>query len=753
MVRFAFATLVSIAMIGRTSAADAAQWKPVEGNLMTKWAGDVDPRAPLPEYPRPQMVRDQWQNLNGLWDYVVDEREPQRGLRPYDGKILVPFCIESALSGVKKALPPDHVLWYQREFELPHDWKGQRILLHFGAVDWQTEVFVNGQPVGEHQGGYDPFTIDITEVLTDKPQQVLVVGVSDPTNAGWQPRGKQVREPNGIWYTSVTGIWQTVWIEPVPQRYVRGLKTIPDVDKSAVSIEADVVGDAAELEIQVLDGTKTVAESRGPAGARLTLSIAKPHLWSPDDPHLYDLKVRLRDGDTTVDQVASYFGMRKIAIGQHDGHTRILLNNQPLFQYGPLDQGFWPDGIYTAPTDEALVSDLKVLEQLGMNMLRKHVKVEPARYYYHCDRLGLLVWQDMPSGDKYIGGSDPDITRSEESAAGFQRELRAMIDALHNHPSIVLWVVYNEGWGQWDTARMADWVKNYDPTRLVDSASGWADRGVGDVIDAHVYPGPGMHPAEAKRASVLGEFGGLGWPVPEHLWWNKKNWGYRTFESREELNKGYAALMEQLPLLIGEGLSAAVYTQTSDVEGEVNGLMTYDRAVLKLDADRVAEMHGRLYRPPPKLVEIVPISRTAPQQWRYTLAKPAGDWTQPNFEDSSWKTGGGMFGSEGTPGVRVGTEWTTSDIWLRREFEWPADAPSGDVRLNIYHDEDAEVYINGVAAASLPRWVTRHILADIAPAAATTLRTGRNVLAVHCRQSDGGQGVDAGLCVIVEPVE
>ncbi|UCG15124.1 MAG: hypothetical protein JSV19_07480, partial [Phycisphaerales bacterium] len=438
--------------------------------------------------------------------------------------------------------------------------------------------------------------------------------------------------------------------------------------------------------------------------------------------------------------------------GEHEDHTRILLNGKPLFQFGPLDQGWWPDGLYTAPTDEALRYDLEVIKKLGMNMLRKHVKIEPARLYYHCDRLGLLVWQDMPSGDRYIGGNDPDIERNPESAANFERELRAMIDGLGNHPSIVMWVLYNEGWGQWDTKRLTKWIRDYDPTRLVNSASGWTDRKCGDVIDVHAYPGPAMQPAEKKRASVLGEFGGLGWPVEGHLWWDKKNWGYRTYTSGADLQENYLSVVRRVLPLIGEGLSAAVYTQTSDVEGEVNGLLTYDREVLKFDVASVVKLHRQLYAPPPTVLEVVPTSRKVPQMWRYTTEQPAASWFKPEFDDSGWRSGEGMFGTEGTPGVQLGTAWTTSDIWLRREFRLD-EVPRGDLRLHVYHDEGAEVYINGVLAGSFEQFVTSHILAEMNEEARRALKPGANVLAVHCHQTGGGQGIDVGISAVVERPE
>jgi hypothetical protein len=539
---------------------------------------------------------------------------PQDRPAAWDGEILVPFPVESALSGVMKTVGPERRLWYHRTFQVPRRWEGRRVLLHFGAVDWEARVWVNGVEVGEHRGGYDAFSIDVTAALKGEGSQELVVSVWDPSDAGPQPRGKQVQKPEGIWYTPTTGIWQTVWVEPVESSHVRSLKITPDFDGSAVEVGALVMGAGHRYRIECLvrDGRREVvrgdvsvvggsATRDVPFRTALKLGIPEAKPWTPETPFLYGLRVTLYEDDREVDAVESYFGLRKIAVAKDAlGVNRLFLNNQPVFQFGPLDQGFWPDGLYTAPTDEALQYDIRMTKELGFNMARKHVKVEPDRWYYWCDVLGLLVWQDMPSGEKYIGGKDPDIQRSPESAAIFERELRAMVEGLGNHPSIVMWVPYNEGWGQWDTARIAALVKEWDPTRLVNSASGWTDRKVGDVHDIHVYPGPGAPPLEANRAGVLGEYGGLGLPVKGHTWQAEKNWGYRSFTTHDGLTDAYLKLIDQLHPLTGEaGLSAAIYTQTTDVEIEVNGLMTYDRERVKMKIATVAEANRRVYSPPP----------------------------------------------------------------------------------------------------------------------------------------------------------
>lgn len=582
------------------SGVGATDYKPTEGRLMTRWAKDVTPANAHQEYPRPQMVRKEWLNLNGLWEYAIwpkDQNQPAK----FDGTILVPFPVESALSGVMKHVGEMNRLWYRRTFKLPKDWAGRRVLLHFGAVDWDATVWVNGKQVGTHRGGYDPFTFDITDAMRTSGPQEIVVSVWDPTDAGWQPRGKQVRKPESIWYTAVTGIWQTVWLEPVSGAGIMQFQLTPDVDAGVLRITAG--GPLAEgrftVEAAALEEGREVSSAEGTRGGEFSLPIPYAKLWSPDSPFLYDLKVVVKRDGQVIDQVAGYFAMRKIEVKKDEsGINRLFLNNKPLFQYGPLDQGWWPDGLYTAPTDEALRYDIEVMKQLGFNMARKHVKVEPDRWYYWCDRLGLLVWQDMPSGDRFIGGGDPDIKRTEKSAKQFEQELTSVINAFYDHPCIVMWVPFNEGWGQYDMPRIVDLIRKTDPTRLINNASGWTDRGVGDVHDIHSYPGPAAPPVEPNRAAVLGEFGGLGLPIRGHTWHNENNWGYRTYKTSEELTEAYVELIDNLRLLILKGLSAGVYTQITDVEIEVNGLMTYDRAMIKMDADKVTAANQRLYLPP-----------------------------------------------------------------------------------------------------------------------------------------------------------
>jgi hypothetical protein len=741
--------IVLLLLVAYAPAVVAAEWKPVPGPLKTEWVTHVSPDQVHPEYPRPQMVREDWTNLNGLWQYALTGKD-QRPTN-YDGEILVPFPIESSLSGVMKRVGPDQALWYRREVELPKRLNREdRLLLHFGAVDWETSVFVNGEEVGSHRGGYDPFTFEITDQV--KPGQAtarIEVKVLDPTDAHWQPRGKQIRRPHGIWYTPTTGIWQTVWIEKVPASFVRSLDIVPDVDASSVHITANVAGDSKKFRVFISDGGKRIASAEGEAGKPVQVKLDSPKLWSPDSPHLYSVQVELLKGGVPNDRVGSYFGMRKIELGKDkEGITRLLLNGKPLFQYGPLDQGFWPDGLYTAPTDEALRYDLEVTKQLGFNMVRKHVKVEPARWYYHCDKLGLLVWQDMPSGDRYIGANDPDIERTKESAEQFEKEWASVINNFKHFPCIVMWVPFNEGWGQYDTARIAKLTKELDPTRLVNAVSGWADRGVGDVHDVHIYPGPGMSPPSEDRALVLGEYGGLGLPLEGHTWQGKDNWGYRSYKTKEELNDAYQTLVAKLRPMIGKGLSAAVYTQTTDVEIEVNGLMTYDRAVLKFDLKPTIAAHRKLYLPPPEQVTVLPTSQKEGAKWRYTFEKPADGWQAVGFDDSSWREGPAGFGEKSTPGSAVRTDWKTPDIWLRREFELKESDLSG-LALLVHHDEDTEVFVNGKQVAKLTGYTVDYVVVPLSEAAAGAFGA-KNTIALHTHQTGGGQYIDVGLVRLIE---
>jgi hypothetical protein len=717
-----------------------APWQPKRAALMTQWAAQVSPDNALREYPRPQLERPEWVNLNGLWDYAIVPTDESGFPKKYQGKILVPYPVESALSGVMKSVGAKNRVWYTRSFRLPESWKGRRILLNFGAVDWDCTVYVNDKKVGQHTGGYDAFSFDITNNL-GSDFNTITVSVWDPTTEGSQPVGKQHAKPQGIWYTPTTGIWQTVWVEAVPQNYVRSLKITPDIDRSEVEVMVEGVKD---VRVSAFDGEQEVAAGSSSDG-RVTLKIENARLWSPESPFLYSLVVR-----ADKDEVSSYFGMRKISLGKDaNGITRMMLNNQPYFQHGPLDQGFWPDGLYTAPTDAALRFDIDVMKKLGFNMARKHVKVEPDRWYYWCDKLGLLVWQDMPSGDKHVASGKGEITRSKESAENFERELTALINTHYNHPSIVMWVPFNEGWGQFKTVKVTNYVKQLDPTRLADCASGWNDYPAGDVHDIHIYPGPGAPSPEDTRAAVLGEYGGLGLPIAEHLWKQKGNWGYRTFSDRDALTEAYETLSHQIRLLGVSGLSAAVYTQLTDVEMEVNGLMTYDRTMIKPHEDRVAAVHKKLNTPAPRIITLIPIAREASVEWRYTLEKPADNWTNPAFNDTWWNTDSAGFGSEGTPGAMVRTKWETPEIWMRKNFNL-AVTVFNEPHFLIHHDEDVEIYINGQLVLTASGFTTDYVAIPLNDKAKAALKSGVNTFAVHCKQTRGGQYVDLGLIDLIE---
>lgn len=580
-------------------------WRPAGEGLMTRWAGQIDPQCLFPEYPRPQMVRKEWINLNGLWDYSVRSIN-EKEISEYDGKILVPFPIESALSGVKKTLKPDERLWYRRTFKIPDGWLGQKLLLHFGAVDWKTEIWINRKKAGEHTGGYYPFTFEVSEYLKNGENEIIV-GVWDPTDTYGQERGKQKLKPGGIFYTPVSGIWQTVWIEPVPNEYINSIKLTPNIDTQELSVSIEAGGDNNGLEFEsvVYDNAGEITSGIGAVTDTLKLKILNPKLWSPKSPFLYDIKIRLVKGGKVIDEIKGYFGMRKFSLEKDgDGLKRLFLNNEPLFQNGVLDQGYWPDGLYTAPADEALEFDVKMAKKLGFNMIRKHIKVEPARWYYHCDKLGIIVWQDMISGG---GGMNilhhlilPNVARglnvkdkkykafgrSEKAKRdNYKKELKEMIDALYNVPSIGMWVLFNEAWGQFDAAEIAELVKKYDPTRCIDHASGWYDQETGDIKSVHIYFRKlGMPKKINGRTVVISEYGGYSLLEKDHVWCENKAFGYKKFKTRDGLKAAYADLINnQLKPLIKKGVSAAVYTQLTDVETEINGLITYDREIVKMD--------------------------------------------------------------------------------------------------------------------------------------------------------------------------
>ncbi|MBD5224485.1 MAG: beta-galactosidase [Bacteroidales bacterium] len=594
--------LISAALI-LAAAASASAWSPVGGHISTTWAETVTPENVWQEYPRPIMERQQWKNLNGLWQYAI---VPAKDLTPgqWQGEILVPFAVESSLSGVGKNVGKDQALWYTRTFTVPSDWKGQDVMLNFGAVDWQCEVWVNDVKVGGHTGGFTPFSLNITPALKAKGENTLTVRVYDPTDAGYQPRGKQVANPEGIWYTPVTGIWQTVWMEPVAKTHIAGIRTTPDIDRGTVTVDVTATSPEGTVsEVAVLDGGKVVATGKSVNGEPVKIAMPEGFkLWSPDAPNIYDLQVTLYNADGKVaDKVNSYTAMRKFSRRRDaNGIMRLQLNNQDLFQFGPLDQGWWPDGLYTAPSYEAMVYDVDKTKDWGFNMIRKHVKVEPASWYTYCDKNGIIVWQDMPSGDRGPGWNNRTYftgyegQRSEESKANYRREWKEIMDALYNYPCVGVWVPFNESWGQFDTPEVVEWTMSYDPTRMVNPASGGNFFQCGDILDLHNYPGPDMYLYDAQRVNALGEFGGIGYPIEGHLWQPDRNWGYIQFDSPKAVTDEYVKYAKELRKFADKGFSAAVYTQTTDVEGEVNGLMTYDRKVIKVEEPRIKEANEAL---------------------------------------------------------------------------------------------------------------------------------------------------------------
>lgn len=596
-------------LLGYSANAQQAKWTLIKDRIVSPWAEKVNPAAPLPEYPRPQLVRNNnWKNLNGLWEYAIIPKNQQEPAK-YQGNILVPFAVESALSGVGKTVGKDSVLWYKNTIILSASANNKDVLLHFGAVDWQAEIFVNGKSAGKHEGGFDPFSLNITSLLKKGNKQEIKVRVWDPTDQGPQPRGKQVRKPESIWYTPVTGIWQTVWLEAVPKSYILSTKQTPDIDAHRISVSAAVQNNKPgdQLKISILDGSTVIAEEKVAVDATAEISVKNEKLWSPEHPFLYDLKITLLRNGKPVDEIKSYFAMRKISMRPDaKGIQRMLLNNKFVFQYGPLDQGWWPDGLYTAPTEQAMVYDIDELKKMGFNMIRKHIKVEPARYYNYCDRVGMLLWQDMPSGDLGNGWENnpgvldraTDKNRTAESEGYYRKEWDAIMNSLHNFPSIVVWVPFNEAWGQFKTVEITEWTMKKDPSRLVNSASGGNFYITGHMVDLHNYPHPAMPRPDLfgkGHILVLGEFGGLGLPVDGHTWQQKNNWGYQSFKNSGDLFAKYATFTKRIAELIPLGLSAAVYTQTTDVEGEINGFMTYDRKVIKMPVEELKRVNNKLY--------------------------------------------------------------------------------------------------------------------------------------------------------------
>ena len=605
----------ALAVAGSVS---AQQWAPAGDRIRTKWAEEVSPANSHPEYPRPQMVRPEWKSLNGLWDYAIT---PKSSARPksFDGKILVPFAVESSLSGVGKTFTPEDALWYRTEFTVPSSWNGKRLMLNFEAVDWKADVYLNDIQIGSHTGGYTHFSFDVTPYLKSGANK-LELKVTDATDNDFQPRGKQVLKPRGIWYTAVSGIWQSVWIEPVASAHITDYNVVSNINDKSVDVTVDAAGteEGDVVKVTLREGGvgystetgrpgKEVAVGMGVPGGNVTLNVREPKLWSPDSPYLYAMDIEIVRGGKTVDKVASYTAMREIAVYKKNSNTKLMgLNGKALFQLGPLDQGWWPDGLYTAPTDEALRYDIQKTKDFGFNMIRKHIKVEPDRWFYHCDQLGMMVWQDMPSfavsykWGMYYYGEGEDFPATPEAKANYYKEWGEIMNQVKKFQCVVVWVPFNEAWSQFDTKDVVAFTKRTDPTRLVNQSSGgnW-EEGVGDILDNHHYPYPAFRMWDKNMINVLGEYGGIGFPVEGHLWQADKNWGYVQYKSGDEVLAEYADFAEQLKQIIKQGCCAAVYTQTTDVEIEINGLMTYDRKVIKMDEKKLRAVNEGIIKSMP----------------------------------------------------------------------------------------------------------------------------------------------------------
>lgn len=615
-----FSAAAGLLLLGAISCSEVQtryEWSPAGDNIKTKWAALVTPENVHLEYPRPQMVRQDWMSLNGLWEYAVTTADASAMPQVADGAILVPFPIESSLSGVGRMITADDALWYKTTFTVPKDWKKKNVILHFDGVDWKTEVTINGNVLPAHTGAYTAFEYDITPYL--KKNNVMTVKVLDGTDNDFQPRGKQVSKPSGIWYTAVTGIWKSVWMEPVSSGYVADYNVVSDIDaaKLIVNVNATDVVDGDILRVELLEGgvgystetpsSKVLVQTETAAScvASVNLSVPDMKLWSPQTPYLYGLRLTILRNGTPVDEVQAYTAMRKVSkVRDEDGFYRLALNNEPIFHYGPLDQGWWPDGLYTAPSDEAMRYDLEQTKAHGFNMIRKHIKVEPFTWFYACDQMGILVWQDMPSFGTNSKGKwerqdytkpEYDFPATADAKANYYKEWGEIMSQLKKFQCISVWVPFNEAWSQFDTEKSVDFTYAQDDTRLVNMASGgnWV-QGVGDILDSHNYPHPEFNIFDKDMVNVVGEYGGIGLPVENHLWQKDKNWGYVQYKSGAEVTDAYVEYASMMENLVKKGCAAAVYTQTTDVEIEVNGLMTYDREVVKMDVARVREANEKV---------------------------------------------------------------------------------------------------------------------------------------------------------------
>ena len=751
-----------------TSSLAHAQWKPVETRLMTEWGRSLKPDSVWAEYPRPQFQRDQWTNLNGLWSYAISPKDADTPTQ-WAGEILVPFCPESPLSGVGRLIAPSESLWYRRALPAPS--VGLRSILTFEAVDYETTVWVNNKEVGRHRGGHTPFSFDITDWLTSNGKNELVVRTLDATE-GYQLHGKQKLENQGIWYTRVTGIWQTVWLEHVPVMHLLDLDYSCDVAAGSVTVTPRIANKVVGAKVRVTASFNGKPSGNAESAGPVTLTVSEPQLWSPDAPNLYDLTVELLDAkDTVVDTVKAYTALRVFGKAKDaNGRWQLTLNGKPIFHWGPLDQGWWPDGLLTPPSDAAMLSDIEFLKSCGFNMIRKHIKVEPRRYYYHCDRLGMIMWQDQVSSGygqaRKDAASSPAWTRLVANPADAEwpeaaheqwvTEYKRMVDHLRDAPCIGVWVPFNEAWGQHATTEVGKMAIEYDRSRLVNIASGGNFWPIGDFVDEHNYPHPAFpfHLGREGRfdgfVKVVGEFGGHGWPVQGHLWkTDATNWGYGGLpKSKEEWQGRYKTSIAIIAALRAEGIAAGVYTQTTDVEGEINGLLTYDRQK-KIDTAWLREQSDLLLNAVTSIKnkrELLATAETQPQSWLYSTAPPNDSWMQPSFEANGWTEGKAGFGagSPAPPNSHIHTDWSTSEIWIRRTLDIK-ELPIGKLYLRLHHDEDCVVYINGIEVARLNGYATNYF--NLALATKGAIVQGKNVIAIHCRQTGGGQYIDAGLFV------